>query len=237
MSGLDRQDHAGRRRGEPHGRHAQPLPAQGCGCARRRRPTTGCRSSTRGPARLRHRARPPRLPGALPRPRRPGRARGAGRGRGGPHGQRLQRQPPPPRPPPGGPPRRHRPLPHARRHRQHAAAVGRARAADGRARPSRSSARSGRRGSTRSATCSAPARRWPRGSDWPVSSANPIQGMHVAVNRVAPGGDAEVFSPSSASTWRSALAAYTSGTAYVNHLDDTGTHRGRQARRPGRPRP
>jgi predicted amidohydrolase YtcJ len=61
------------------------------------------------------------------------------------------------------------------------------------------------------------------GSDWPVSSADPIQGIHVAVNRVAPGADAEPFYPEQRIDLGSALAAYTSGTAYVNHLDDTGT--------------
>ena len=61
------------------------------------------------------------------------------------------------------------------------------------------------------------------GSDWPVSSPDPIQGMHVAVNRVGPGGDADVFYPEQRLDLASALAAYTSGTAYVNHLDDTGS--------------
>jgi predicted amidohydrolase YtcJ len=61
------------------------------------------------------------------------------------------------------------------------------------------------------------------GSDWPVSSADPLQGIHVAVNRVAPGSDAPVFYPEQRLDLASALAAYTSGTAYVNHLDDTGT--------------
>ena len=61
------------------------------------------------------------------------------------------------------------------------------------------------------------------GSDWPVSSADPIQGMHVAVNRVAPDGEAAAFYPEQRIDLASALAAYTSGTAYVNHLDDTGT--------------
>ena len=61
------------------------------------------------------------------------------------------------------------------------------------------------------------------GSDWPVSSADPIQGIHVAVNRVAPEGDAEPFYPEQRLDLAGALAAYTSGSAYVNHLDDTGT--------------
>jgi predicted amidohydrolase YtcJ len=61
------------------------------------------------------------------------------------------------------------------------------------------------------------------GSDWPVSSPDPIQGIHVAVNRIAPDGDAGVFYPEQRIDLASALAAYTSGSAYVNHLDDTGT--------------
>ncbi|MEV4349409.1 amidohydrolase [Actinoplanes sp. NPDC049596] len=63
------------------------------------------------------------------------------------------------------------------------------------------------------------------GSDWPVSTPDPIQGIHVAVNRVLPGGDRERFLADQALDLRTALNAYTSGTAYVNHLDDTGTLR------------
>ena len=61
------------------------------------------------------------------------------------------------------------------------------------------------------------------GSDWPVSSPDPIQGIHVAVNRVGPGTDAEAFYPEQRLPLSIALGAYTAGTAYVNHLDDTGT--------------
>jgi predicted amidohydrolase YtcJ len=61
------------------------------------------------------------------------------------------------------------------------------------------------------------------GSDWPVSSADPIQGIHVAVNRAAPDGDAEPFYPEQRLDLASALTAYTAGSAYVNHLDETGT--------------
>ncbi len=61
------------------------------------------------------------------------------------------------------------------------------------------------------------------GSDWPVSSPDPIAGIHVAVNRVGPGSDDEVFYPEQRLSLASALGAYTAGTAYVNHLDDTGT--------------
>ncbi|MBK3645076.1 amidohydrolase [Streptomyces sp. MBT33] len=61
------------------------------------------------------------------------------------------------------------------------------------------------------------------GSDWPVSSPDPLQGVHVAVNRVAPDGDgAPVFLPAERISLAEALTAYTAGSAYVNHLDDTG---------------
>ena len=62
------------------------------------------------------------------------------------------------------------------------------------------------------------------GSDWPVSSPNPFRGMHVAVNRVAPGETLEPFLPAQRLDLDTALAAYTIGSARVNHLDaDTGT--------------
>ncbi|QKJ18309.1 amidohydrolase [Microbacterium hominis] len=62
------------------------------------------------------------------------------------------------------------------------------------------------------------------GSDWPVSSADPIDAIHIAVNRIVPGGDA---APLGGAHQRldlaTAMAAYTSGSAYVNHRDhDTG---------------
>ena len=58
------------------------------------------------------------------------------------------------------------------------------------------------------------------GSDWPVSSPDPIQGMHVAVNRVTPGGNGAPLTPKQRLSLAEALTAYTAGTAYVNHLDD-----------------
>ncbi|WP_371563891.1 amidohydrolase [Streptomyces canus] len=60
------------------------------------------------------------------------------------------------------------------------------------------------------------------GSDWPVSSPDPLQAIHVAVNRIAPGapqGTPE-FLPEQRLDLGTALAAYTAGSAYVNHLDD-----------------
>jgi len=61
------------------------------------------------------------------------------------------------------------------------------------------------------------------GSDWPVSSPDPLQGIHVAVNRVEPGAtDTPVFLPTQRVTLTEALTAYTAGSSYVNHLDNTG---------------
>ncbi|MFF8726716.1 amidohydrolase [Streptomyces sp. NPDC015171] len=60
------------------------------------------------------------------------------------------------------------------------------------------------------------------GSDWPVSSPDPLQGVHVAVNRVEPGGSGPVFLPGERLGLAEALTAYTAGSAYVNHLDDAG---------------
>jgi predicted amidohydrolase YtcJ len=72
------------------------------------------------------------------------------------------------------------------------------------------------------------------GSDWPVSSPNPLEAIHVAVNRWAFGADgregSEPFLPEQALDLETAFAAYTSGSAWVNHRDDVGTlSRGRAA--------
>ncbi len=64
------------------------------------------------------------------------------------------------------------------------------------------------------------------GSDWPVSTPDPLQAIHVAVNRVLPGADGDdrrPFLPAQAIDVTAALTAYTSGSAWVNHLDDTGS--------------
>ena len=60
------------------------------------------------------------------------------------------------------------------------------------------------------------------GSDWAVSSANPLRAAHVAVNRTLPGTQAEPLLPAQALRLSEALGAYTAGSAYVNHLDETG---------------
>ncbi|MCK8678332.1 amidohydrolase [Streptomyces lichenis] len=61
------------------------------------------------------------------------------------------------------------------------------------------------------------------GSDWPVSSPDPIAGLHTAVNRHQPGSGRPVFLPEQRITLGAALTAYTAGSAHVNHLDHTGT--------------
>ncbi|MER7164100.1 amidohydrolase family protein, partial [Streptomyces lydicus] len=54
---------------------------------------------------------------------------------------------------------------------------------------------------------------------------DPLAALHVAVNRRTPDGpsSAPVFLPEQRIDLGSALAAYTAGSAYVNHLDDTGS--------------
>jgi predicted amidohydrolase YtcJ len=68
------------------------------------------------------------------------------------------------------------------------------------------------------------------GSDWPVSSPNPLWGMHVAVNRRAPAQQAGAaaaggsFLPEQAIDLATAIAGYTIAAAYVDRLDaDTGS--------------
>lgn len=62
------------------------------------------------------------------------------------------------------------------------------------------------------------------GSDWSVSSPDPLWGAHVAVNRSTPAEPAdtapEPFLPGQALSLEAILAAYTSGSARVNGLED-----------------
>lgn len=61
------------------------------------------------------------------------------------------------------------------------------------------------------------------GSDWPVSSPDPLAGIHVAVNRRTPfDTEYDAFLPEQALDLATALAAYTSGSAWVNHEDEAG---------------
>lgn len=66
------------------------------------------------------------------------------------------------------------------------------------------------------------------GSDWPVSSPDPLWGIHTAVNRTAPSADphardvrsqTEPLLPTEAITLGAALAAHTTGAARANRLD------------------
>lgn len=58
------------------------------------------------------------------------------------------------------------------------------------------------------------------GSDWPVSSANPMLAIHVAVNRVAPGTDNPPLGEEREKlSLATALTAYTAGTAFINGRD------------------
>ncbi len=63
------------------------------------------------------------------------------------------------------------------------------------------------------------------GSDWSVTSPDPMAAIHTAVNRnAAPGyeeGAYEPFLPEQAIDLGTALSAYTAGSAWVNHLDAT----------------
>lgn len=63
------------------------------------------------------------------------------------------------------------------------------------------------------------------GSDWSVSTPDPMAAIHTAVNRkAAPGheeGEYDAFLPEQAIDLATSLTAYTAGSAWVNHLDDT----------------
>jgi predicted amidohydrolase YtcJ len=58
------------------------------------------------------------------------------------------------------------------------------------------------------------------GSDWSVSTPNPLLEIETAVNRVSPESrDTEPFFPAERIGLPDALAAFTTGSAYVNHLE------------------
>ena len=81
-------------------------------------------------------------------------------------------------------------------------------------------------GSTPSATCTAAGARLVAGSDWPVSTPDPLEAIHIAVHRTSYGEPApaghDPFLPEQALSIEVALAAYTSGSAWVSHRDDAG---------------
>ena len=67
------------------------------------------------------------------------------------------------------------------------------------------------------------------GSDWPVSTPDPLAAIHTAVTRTAYGetgrSGTDPFLPEQALDLETAFAAYTSGSAWVNHRDDAGVVR------------
>lgn len=66
------------------------------------------------------------------------------------------------------------------------------------------------------------------GSDWPVSSPDPLWALHTAVHRTAPAADPHAnprarevpLGRDQALSPEEAIAAYTTGSAYANHLDE-----------------
>lgn len=63
------------------------------------------------------------------------------------------------------------------------------------------------------------------GSDWSVSSPDPLDGIHVAVNRRPPGEpDAEVFYPEQCLDLATAVTAYTAGSARINGQEGSTGH-------------
>ncbi|MBD8517166.1 amidohydrolase [Plantibacter sp. CFBP 8804] len=64
------------------------------------------------------------------------------------------------------------------------------------------------------------------GSDWPVTTPDPWQALHVAVNRTLPADDPdhhpEPLNPGQSLTLGAAIGAYTHGSNRIDHRDDTG---------------
>jgi len=62
------------------------------------------------------------------------------------------------------------------------------------------------------------------GSDWSVTTANPLKQMEVAVNRIDPQNRSNApFLPEQRLTLAQAISGFTLGTAYVNHDDESGS--------------
>ena len=59
------------------------------------------------------------------------------------------------------------------------------------------------------------------GSDWPVSSPNPWKRSRSRATRRSVDSTVEAFLPEQRIDLDAAIAAYTTGSAYVNHWDDT----------------
>jgi len=61
------------------------------------------------------------------------------------------------------------------------------------------------------------------GSDWAVTTADPLRQLEVAVRRLPCGEDGEPFLPEQRLTLATALAAFTAGSAHVNGDDEAGS--------------
>ncbi|WP_345752800.1 amidohydrolase [Microbacterium rhizophilus] len=57
------------------------------------------------------------------------------------------------------------------------------------------------------------------GSDWPVSTADPLEIIHTAVTRAASGSDAPAFLGEQALSLSDAILGYTAGSAYANAVE------------------
>ena len=61
------------------------------------------------------------------------------------------------------------------------------------------------------------------GSDWSVTTANPLEQLEVAVTRIDPENrDNAAFLPEQRLTLADAIEAFTAGSAFVNHDDEAG---------------
>lgn len=64
------------------------------------------------------------------------------------------------------------------------------------------------------------------GSDWPVTTADPLKEIEVAVRRISPDHrDTRAFLPEQGLSLETALSAFTAGSAFVNHDPDGGVLR------------
>ena len=126
----------------------------------------------------------------------------------------------PDRPPPAGRSPGRAALRRAWRDREHAAVLGLPRAAARRARVAVPGPGAGRLAVPLRRPARARGARLAAGSDWPVTTANPWEGMQVAVTRAYHGD--EVLLPAQRLDLVTALTAYTQGSAYANGCDEAG---------------
>ena len=122
---------------------------------------------------------------------------------------------------PARPSGRPRAVPCARRRGRHPGLLGRARGPDGGADDPVRGSRAGRPDVSRSASLLRAGATIAMGSDWSVSTADPLLQMEVAVERVSDEhrGRRPAFLPDERIDLDDALAGFTRGSAWANHLD------------------